>query len=159
MKEGILSYLKKAKTLYTVLNVICFLLIGISFVMLTQVYNKYIGLIIVFGSILVVALGLFIAMHIVYNSKVAMGTVFEYIVERGTITLRTPKKDFTYDLAEGCKSVVKKGGKYVCLFVDGTYADTFIFYKRVPFAKNYDDQFSDDDIRVFFPSFVSLREK
>lgn len=158
MKEGILSYLKKAKTIYTVLNVIFFLLIGVSFVVLTQFY-MYMGMLILFGAILVVTLGLFIAIHIIYNNKVAMGTVFEYVVEKNTITLRTPKKNFTYDLTNGCKSVVKKGGKYVCLFVDASYADTFIFYKRPPFAKNYETQFSDDDIRVFFPSFVSLREK
>lgn len=158
MKEGILSYLKKAKILYTVLNVMCILFMCASFVILTQ-YYRYMGMLILFGAILVVFLGLFIAIHIIYNNKVAMGTVFEYIVKGNTITLRTPKKNFTYDLENGCKSVVKKGNKYVCLFVDASYADTFIFYKRAPFVKTHDTQFSDDDIRVFFPSFVFLRER
>lgn len=158
MQEGILAYLKKAKSIYTALNVALFVLMGASFVMITQFY-LYIGMLIVFGSVLAVSLGLFVAAHIIYNNKIAMGTVFEYIVKGKTITLRTPKKDFTYDLEDGCKSVVKKGGKYVCLFIDASYADTFIFYKRAPLTKNYDTQFSDDDIRVFFPSFSPSREK
>lgn len=158
MKEGVLQYLKKAKTLYTVINVILFLIIGISFVVLTQFY-RYIGMLILFLSILIVALGIFIAAHIIYNTKIAMGAVFEYVIHKNTITLRTAKKDFTYDLSEGCKSVQIKPNKYVCLFVDANDADTFIFYKRAPLVKNPATQFSEEEISTFYPALNTTRIK
>jgi len=154
MKEGILTFIKKVKTIYTILNVIFFFLIGLSFIILTKFY-MYMGMRILFIAIMAVALVIIIALHVVYNNKVAMGTVFEYEVHGNTITLRTPKKDFTYDLLNGCKSVSDKGNRYVCLFIDADYADTFTFYKVAPFTNNPATQFSEEDILTFYPSYTT----
>jgi len=158
VKEGVLQYLKKAKTIYTVINVILIMLMGGSFIVLTQFFS-YMGMRILFISILAVSLGIFIAAHIVYNNKIAMGAVFECVIHKNTITLRTAKKNFTYDLSEGCKSVQVKANSYVCLFVDATDADTFIFYKRAPLVKNPATQFSEDEIRTFYPALNTSRIK
>jgi len=158
MKEGVLKYLKNAKIIYTVINVILIILLGFAFVILTQFY-RYLGILILLASALVIELALLIAAHIYYNSKIAMGAVFEIVINKSTITLRTAKKDFTYDLTEGCKSVQDKGNRYVCLFADASDADTFIFYKRAPLTKNPATQFSEEEIKLFYPLIDEVKIK
>lgn len=150
MKEGVLKYLKNAKIIYTIINVVLIILMCAAFIILTQ-YYRYMGVLIVLVGGLIIELVLLIAAHIYYNSKIAMGAVFEVVINKSTVTLRTAKKDFTYDLAEGCKSVEDKGNRYVCLFADATDADYFTLYKRAPLSGNVATQFSAEDIKVFYP--------
>lgn len=158
MKEGILTFLKRARTIYTVINVVLFILLGAAFILLTMFY-EYPGMLLVLIPSLVVFLAALIAVHILYNGKIAMGTVFECVIHKNTITLRTSKKDFTYDLHDGCKSAVQKGNKYVCLFVDANDADYFYFYKRAPLTKDPQTQFSEEEIKIFYPEFEAVRER
>ncbi len=152
MKEGILSYLKKIKTLYIILMVI--LTAGTLFCLpfATMLYLGYV-------IIAVVLIALIIVLKIVYSNKVSLGTVFEIRTNGDTLILRTSKQDFMYNLTNGCKKVKVRANKFICTFESGGFEDSFIFYKRAPFSKSDDIQFTSDDIRIFYPDFKVTRSR
>lgn len=96
---------------------------------------------------------LFFVVYGLYAMRVSMGVVIGMELTDRVVHLKTNRKVFTYDVHRGCVAVKICGNRYICRFRTQDSSDSFIFYRRAPFSKFSDTQFSEADIRAFFPRF------
>lgn len=149
MKESIVRYVGRMKTVSLVLRVA---LILFTLVALVFAFNGYIGYMILAGvSVLV-----YIALYVFYASKISMDVVMGIEQTKEVVHLKVKRKTFTYDAETGCIGVKEYAKKYVCTFQTQDSVDRFTFYKRAPFAKPYETGFTEREIRAFCPRFDEI---
>lgn len=105
---------------------------------------------IVYSVSAAVAALLFFVLYGFYALHVSMGTVIGLEVTDKVVHLHTKRKVFTYDVFRGCVGVVEKGNRFICTFETQDSRDKFIFYKHAPFTRYSDEQFTAEDIRMFY---------
>ena len=145
MKDGIVHYVKTVKKLFLI-----FSLIAIPAFMVSLVFA--VGKVVPFYFIApAIAVG-YLVVYGFYAMRVSMGTVTGIEITDQVVHLHTPRKTFTYDVKAGCVEVKTYKNRYVGTFQTQNSRDKFIFYRRVLFSKSYMEQFTAEEIRLFFPS-------
>lgn len=91
-----------------------------------------------------------------YAMTVSMGTVIGIEYTEMVVHLTTKRKVFTYDVKMGCVNVKRKGKRYICTFRAQNAQDKFVFWTKAPFTRFSDEQFTENDIRTFYPRFDEL---
>ncbi len=97
---------------------------------------------------------LFFVVYGFYTLRVSLGTVIAYETTEQVVHLKTRRRTFTYDVKRGCVAMAVKGNRYIGTFQTQDSRDKFVFYRRAPFSKISDAQFTADDIASFFPRFA-----
>jgi hypothetical protein len=87
-----------------------------------------------------------------YAMRVSMGTVIAVETTDRVVHLRTRRKTFTYDLNGGCVAVSVYKNRFVCTFESENARDRFVFYRYVPFTPRYEEQFTAEEIGLFYPA-------
>ena len=149
MKEGILKFVKIIKRLFIAFTALMVLAIMVSFVF---AFNK------VF-AVYFIAPGLLVAWLVVYGlyaMRVSMGTVIGIEVTNEVVHLKTKRKTYTYDRERGCENIKVKGNQFIGTFATERSRDKFIFYRRVPFTKYHEEQFTIEDIARFYPKIEEM---
>ena len=91
-----------------------------------------------------------------YAMTVSMGTVIGIEYTDMVVHLTTKRKVFTYDVKMGCVNVKRKGKRFICTFRAQNTQDKFVFWTKAPFTRYSDEQFTENDIRAFYPRFDEL---
>lgn len=147
MKEDILNYLKKINVLYTIANVVL-ILSTIVCVLFITIPPHSIFLMLV-AAILIV---LNVFLRIKYNLSVSMGVVYEISVSGNTLSFKTKKVTYSYDLDKTiCDNIQIENNKFVCTFVRGNEKDKLTFYRYLPFSNFRNEQFTKEEIAFFCP--------
>ena len=149
MKEGILKYVKIIKRLFIAFTVIMVLAIMVSFVF---AFNKVFAFYFIAPALLLA----WLVVYGLYAMRVSMGTVIGIEVTKEVVHVKTKRKTFTYDLQRGCEKIVVKGNKFIGTFASQKNRDKFIFYRRVLFSKYQEEQFTKEDIALFYPKIEKM---
>ncbi len=86
-----------------------------------------------------------------YALCISMGTAIGFEIAGKVLYVRTRRKTYTYDAGMGCTKIKVSKRKFVCTFETQDSSDKFTFPRRVLFAKSYEEQFTPDEIALFFP--------
>lgn len=145
MKTDIYNFLNKIHIIYIIINV---LLIVLTVICLFYATLLYIG----FMICSVLLIGLCITFRALYLWKVRMGIVYEIAIMGQTVTLKTKKQEYSYDLDGGsCQSVKAENRKFVCTFVTESGKDVLTFYRYLPFSGYRNVQFTKEELTPFCP--------
>lgn len=145
MKTDIYNFLNKIHIVYIIINV---LLIVSTVICLFYATLLYVGFIIC--SVLLI--GLCIALRSLYVWKVRMGIVYEISIMGQTVTLKTKKQEYSYDLnGDSCQCVKVENRKFVCTFVTESDKDVLTFYRYLPFSGYRNVQFTKEELTPFCP--------
>ena len=147
MKAPIVRYVNLIRRICTVILAVLFVCTMIS---LLFAFNRYIGFMILAPVFFI----LFLALYGVYAVKIGLNTVIGLEVTEEVIHVKTRRKTFTFD-AGSCSGVKETDRKFVCTFLSEGASDSFTFLRRVPFAKAGEEGFTEEDIRLVYPGFVS----
>ncbi len=146
MKEGVKRYVKVMKSLFTAF---CVIAVPALMVFLVLAFNRVEGMLFIWLSAALAIL--FFVVYGFYAMNVTMGTVIEVQYTNKMLYLKTPRKTYTYDMESGCVDMKVYKNKFVGTFETQDSRDKFIFYRRVLFSKYHEVQFTEDDIRPFYP--------
>lgn len=151
MKEPIRRYVALVKKLFIVFSVVM-----IFFIMnaLVFAFSGYL----VFKILAPAAIVLYFTVYGLYALRVQMGTAIGIEVTNEVVHVKTKRKTFTYDVRCGCKSVKVKKNRFICIFETQDSRDSFIFYRKVPFAKAYEEGFTEEDIARFYSAALRTEE-
>ena len=149
MKEGILKYVKIIKRLYVVFTTIVFVALMVSAVF---AFNRVFAFYFIAPALLL----LWLVVYGLYALRVSMGTVIGVEITKDVVHLKTKRKTYTYDRERGCENIKVKGNKFIGTFVTERSRDKFIFYRRVLFSKYQDEQFTKEDIALFYPKIEEM---
>lgn len=152
MKSGAEKYVAIMKRLFVAFSVVLFLAMA---VFLMFAYYGFLGCILVTAALAL----LWIVVYGFYAMRVSMGTVIGMSVTEKMLYLVTKRKVFTYDAAEGCIGMVRKGNRFIGTFETQDSRDKFIFYRRAPFSKYSDGQFTEEELRAFCPLIESKERR
>ena len=144
MKEGVLKFVKIIKRLFIIFSIVVLFAFMISAVF---AFNKVLAFYFIAPGLLL----LWLVVYGLYAMRVSMGTVIGVEVTSEVVHLKTKRKTYTYDRERGCEKIKVKGNKFIGTFSTQQSRDTFIFYRRVPFSKYHEEQFTKEDIARFFP--------
>lgn len=152
MKEysGPLRYVKIMKKLFWVFAAFC---LPALMVCLVFAFSGAMAFVIIAPAVGI----LFLVVYALYAVRISMGVVIGMEVTDKVVHIKTNRKTFTYDVHGGCIAVKSSGSKYICKFRTQNSADSFIFFRRAPFSKPSDSQFSADALRPFFPRIDELK--
>lgn len=151
-KAGVVRYVKIVKKLFLALS--C-LVIPAIMVMLVFAFLHVLACIILVPTLTVA----YLAVYGLYALRVSMGTVIGLDVYEKTVNVRTKRKTWTYDVNRGCVAVKVKKNKFVATFQTQDSRDSFLFYRRVLFSKYSEEQFTADEIRLFYPAIDDIMEE
>lgn len=146
MKTGVARYVKIMRSLFVAFCVIAVPALMISLSLAVNLEDKALWI-----CVSVAVALLFFVAYGFYTMNVAMGTVVEVQCTDRMIYLKTPRKTYSYDAESGCVSVRVYKNKFVGVFETQDSRDKFVFYRRVLFSKYHEVQFTEDDIRPFYP--------
>ena len=144
LKAGIRKYVDIVKRLFVAFSCVAIPAIMVSLVF---AFMRYIA----FCILAPVLIAAYLAVYGVYALKVSMGTVIGVDVREQTVNLITKRKTFTYDLKAGCVSFREKKNKFVAVFQTQDSRDKFVFLRRAPFSRYYEEQFTREEMSVFCP--------
>ena len=102
-----------------------------------------------------VAIG-YIVFYAFYAMNVSMGTVIGFEATDLVVHLTTKRRTYTYDVKRGCVGIRTTKRKFIATFETQDSRDTFSFYRRTPFTKSYEEQFTPDEIAVFYPEILNM---
>ena len=144
-KADIVRFVKIVKRLFLIFSVFA---IAAEMVLLVFAFMGYLGCII--GAC---ALGVgYIVVYAVYALRLSMGAALGIDVTDKVVHVKTKRKIFTYDVKRGCVGVKVKRNKFVATFETQDSRDSFTFYRRVWFSPHGAEQFTADEIRMFYPA-------
>ena len=149
MKEGIAKYVKIIKRLYVVFTIVMLVAIMVSAVFM---FNKFFAFYFITPALLIT----WLVVYGCYALRVSMGTVLQIEVTKEVIHLKTKRKTYTFDREHGCEKVEVKGNKFIGTFVTEKSRDKFIFYRRVLFSAYQNEQFTKEDIALFYPQIEQM---
>ncbi len=144
-KADIVRFVKIVKRLFFVFSIVA---IFAEMILLVFSFMNYLGCII---AACVLGVG-YLALYGVYALRVSMGTVIGIDVTDKVVHVKTKRKTWTYDVKRGCVGMKVKRNKFVATFQTQDSRDSFIFYRRVWFSPHGEEQFTADEIRMFYPS-------
>ena len=144
-KADIVKFVKIVKRLFLVFSVFA---IAAEMVLLVFAFMGYLGCII---GACVLGVG-YIVIYGVYALRFSMGAVLGIDVTDKVVHVKTKRKTWTYDVKRGCVGVKVKRNKFIATFQTQDSRDSFIFYKRVPFSPHGAEQFTADEIKMFYPA-------
>ncbi len=93
----------------------------------------------------------YLTVYAFYALRISMGTVYGTEITDKVVHLQTKRKVFTYDVKSGCVGVKVKKSKFIATFQTQDSRDKFVFPRRFVFFGNGEEQFSEDEIRSFYP--------
>lgn len=149
MKEGIVRYVKIVKKLFQLFSIVAipalmvFLVLAINAATPTQ---KTVFICLAAGT----ALLWFIAYGF-YTMRISLGAVTQVTYNDKVVYLKTARKTYTYDIENGCIGMKIYKRKFVGTFETQDSRDKFVFYRRVPFTRYREEQFTANDLRPFYP--------
>lgn len=145
MKEGIVRYVAFVKNLFVAFSAV---VLPAIMVCLVFAFSRAAAFYIITPALAV----LYFVAYGFYALNVSMGTVTGMQILGDTVTLVTGRKSFSYDAESGCVEVKTYPRKFVATFETENSRDKFIFYRRAPFSKNYQEQFTLAEIRRLYPA-------
>ena len=144
-KTDIVRFVKIAKRLFLIFSVFA---LAAEMVFLVFAFMKIIGCI-----ILACVLGVgYIIVYGFYALRISMGTVTGIDVTDKVVHVKTKRKTWTYDVKRGCVGVKVKRNKFIATFQTQDSRDSFVFYRRVWFSPHGAEQFTADEIKLFYPA-------
>lgn len=146
IKSGVEKYVGVCKRLFTVFACVTVPLFMVCLVFACARYLAFCFIAPAVGIAMVVVYAL-------YASRISLGTVIGYETTDRVVHLKTKRKIFTYDAEGGCVSVKTYRNKFVAVFRTQDSQDQFIFPRRVPFSKYYEEQFTAEDVCTFYPAY------
>ena len=144
MKPDLVKYVRLVKRLFVLFSVIT---IPAFMVCLVLAFEK---MPVFYYLTPVVGVGYFIV-YALYTMQVSMGLVLGIEVTDQVVHIKTKRKTFTYDVKEGCVAMKVTAKKFVGTFRTQDSEDKFVFYRHPPFMRWGAEQFTEDDIRAFYP--------
>ncbi len=151
-KAGILKYVKIVKKIFLAVSFVC-----LPAAMVLLVFACMGNIVcIVLAAVLILG---YLVLYGTYALRVSMGTVIGIDVHEKTVNLRTKRKTWTYDRRRGCVAMRVKKNKFIATFQTQDSRDSFIFYRRVLFSKYSEEQFTADEMRLFYPQIDDLTEE
>lgn len=144
MKEGVQRYVSIMKKLFLIFS---FIAIPAFMTCLVFAFSGFSVFIYISPAVGV----LYLAVYGFYAMFVSMGTVIGMEITDKMIHIKTKRKTFSYDVHAGCVDMKVTDRKFVGTFETQTSRDKFTFYRRVLFSRYSDEQFTVDEIRLFFP--------
>lgn len=149
MKSGIIKYVNVVKSFFRLFTVVCIPAFMVFLVVTLNAEDKSDKLL--FGLLSAGVILLFFVVYGFYSMRVTMGTVTEMQYTDKVVYIKTPRKTYTYDVVGGCVDMKVTARKFVGTFETQDSRDKFIFYRRPPFTPYREEQFTADEIRVFYP--------
>ncbi len=143
-KADIVKFVKIVKRLFLIFS---FFAIAAEMILLVFAFMKVLGCIIA-ASVLGVG---YIVVYAVYALRISMGAVLGIDVTDKVVHVKTKRKIFTYDVKRGCVGVKVRKNRFIATFETQDSRDSFVFYRRVWFAPHGAEQFTADEIRMFYP--------
>ncbi len=154
-KAGPDKYVRLMKKLFVVFSVI---VIPLFMVLLVFACNTT-GTAQIIFIIVTVLFGVgYLSVYGFYEMHVSMGTALGVEIATKVVHIVTKRKTFTYDLRMGCIDMKVKKNRYIGTFETQDSRDKFIFYRHAPFTKYSDTQFTEKDIRQFYPKIDMIEE-
>ena len=150
VRTGPEKYVRRMKLLFIAFTVF---MVPAIMVFLVYAFNTEGNYRIIFSVASACAILLFLCVYTFYALQVTLGTVIALQRTDKVVHLTTKRKVFTYDAVMGCVDVKGKRRKFVCTFETQDSRDKFIFYVRAPFSSFSDTQFTEEDIRGFYPRY------
>lgn len=144
-KADIVKFVKIVKRAFLVFSVFA---IAAEMVFLVFAFMKVLGCII---AACVLGVGYFVVYGF-YAIRVSMGTALGIDVTDKVVHVKTKRKTWTYDVNRGCVGVKVKRNKFIATFQTQDSRDSFIFYQRVWFSPRGAEQFTADEIKMFYPA-------
>ena len=144
-KPAVLKYVKFCKKLFILFSCVA---IPVTMICLIFAVTGYAAFWFITPAIAIV----YLTVYALYALYVSMGTVIGFETTDKVVHVRTKRRTYTYDVKRGCKKVKTTKRKFVCTFETQDSRDKFIFYRKVLFARSYEDQFTLEEISSFYPS-------
>ncbi len=144
-KADIVRFVLIVKRLFILFSAVA---IVAEMVLLVFAFSGFLGCII---GAAVLGVG-YIALYAAYALRISMGTALGIDVTDKVVHVKTKRKTWTYDVKRGCVGVKVKNNKFVATFQTQDSRDSFLFYRRVWFSKHGGEQFTPDEIRLFYPA-------
>lgn len=144
MKEGVVKFVRIIKRLYLAFSAIVFAALMVS---LVYAFNRIYAFYIITPALFL----LWVVVYALYALRISMGTVLGIEVTDEVVHLKTKRKTYTFDRERGCESVKVKGNKFIGTFANGKSRDKFVFYRRVLFSNYAAEQFTAEEIALFYP--------
>lgn len=148
-KEGVARYVTIMRRMFIGFAVV---MIPAALICFAYAFSGYIGFWII-SAALVVAL---IAAYCVYAMYVSMGAVVGFEITDKVLHVKTRRKTFTYDAGMGCVGVKVSRKKFIATFETRDSRDKFIFYRKVWFSKHFEEQFTVEEIKLFYPELAEV---
>lgn len=152
IKEKLLKFVKLARKLFIILSCVA---LPALMVCLVFAFSGAMAFYII-TPVLFVA---YLVLYGVYAMCFSMGVVIGLEVTDKVVHLKTKRKTFTYDVRMGCVEMKVHRNRFVGTFQTQDSRDKFTFYRRLPFGKYYEEQFTVQDIAAFYPDVYSLLEE
>ena len=145
MKPDLVKYVRIVKQLFVVFSVIA---IPAFMVCLVFAFEK---MPVFYYLTPAIGVGYFVVYGL-YTMKISMGLVLGIEVTEQVVHVKTKRKTFTYDVKEGCVAVKVTNKKFICTFRTQNSEDKFVFCRHLPFKQWSAEQFTENDIRAFYPA-------
>ena len=152
IKEKLLKFVKLARKLFIILSCV-----AIPALMVCLVF-AFMGAMAFWIITPVVFVG-YLALYAVYAMYFSMGVVIGVEVTDKVVHIKTKRKTFTYDVHMGCVDMKVYKNRFVGTFQTQDSRDKFTFYRRVPFGKMYEEQFTVHEVAAFYPNVYTLSEE
>lgn len=143
-KPAVLNFVKIWKKLF-----ILFSIVAIPGIMVCLVFAFMKAM--AFWIIAPAAILIYLTVYAVYALHISMGAAIGFEATDKVVHVITKRKTYTYDVKRGCVDVKVTKRKFVCTFETQNSRDKFTFYRRVMFAKRYEEQFTPEEIASFYP--------
>lgn len=144
IKEGVRRYVQIMKKLFLIFSFIAIPAFMVCLVFAFSGFPVFVYIAPAVGLVYLVVYGC-------YAMCVSMGTVIGIEITDKILHIKTKRKTFSYDVHSGCVGMKVTDRKFVGTFETQTSRDKFTFYRRVLFSRYSDEQFTVDEIRLFFP--------
>lgn len=139
MKEGVVRYTKAVKKLFVIWSVFAIPAIMICLFFAFMGYAA-------FWFISPAAIVVYLFVYGVYALKVSLSVALGVQTTKEVVHIYTKRKTFTYDIRMGCVEMKKLKNKYVGVFQTQDSREKFVFYRRAPFGKYSEEQFTEAEI-------------
>ncbi len=143
-KPAILNYVKIWKKFFVLFSIVA---IPALMVCLVFAFMKAMAFWIITPAIFVV----YLTVYGFYALRISMGAAIGFETTDKVVHVITKRKTYTYDVKRGCVGVKATKRRFVCTFETQDSTDKFTFYRRVMFAKRYEEQFTPEEIASFYP--------
>ena len=151
-KTVIVKYVRLVKKLFVIFSCVMIPAVMVSLILAVNGYVAF------YAIAPVLAVG-YLVVYGLYAMRVSMSVVLAMDVTDEVVHLKTKRKTFTYDAKRGCVGMKAGKKKFVGTFRTQDSQDSFIFLRRVPFAKRYETGFTAEEMRRVYPALAEDAEE